>query len=153
MEEVIDYGVQNPAFTVTEGNKQVAPAITSLAQLEEYAKGTVVQLPPFADGQPFVARVRRPSILKLAAQGKIPNSLLSSANTMFTKGAGQMDTDDEDMLKDMYDIAVVMTKASLIEPTFDQIERAGLELTDEQLMAIFSFSQSGNRALESFRQQ
>ena len=152
MEDVITYGVPNPTF-VPQQETPVVPAITSMAQLEEYAKGTIVQLPPFADGQPFVARVRRPSILKLASQGKIPNSLLSSANTMFTKGAGNMDTDDEDMLKDMYDIAVVMTKASLLEPTLEQIEQAGLELTDEQLMAIFSFSQTGNKALESFRQQ
>jgi hypothetical protein len=136
-----------------QSEQQTVPSITSVSQLQEYAKGTIVQLPPFADGQPLVARVRRPSILKLASQGKIPNSLLSSANTMFTKGAGQLDTDDEDMLKDMYDIAVVMTKACLLEPSFEQIESAGLELTDEQLMAIFSFSQRGNAALEQFRQE
>ena len=44
-----------------------------------------------------------------------------------------------------------MGKASLEEPSFDDIKEAGLELTDEQMMAIFSYSQEGVKALESFR--
>ncbi len=31
--------------------------ITSLADLQAYAKGQIVMLPPFAEGQPFVARL------------------------------------------------------------------------------------------------
>ena len=57
--------------------------ITSIAQLSEYAKGQVVRLPDFAPDQPFVARLKRPSMLVLAKSGKIPNSLLETASSLF----------------------------------------------------------------------
>src|SRR5574344_685270 len=78
--------------------------ITTITDLQSYATGTVVRFPDFAEGQPFVARVRRPSMLVLAKQGKIPNSLLTQAGELFTKGGAGIDTDNENMLSDMYDI-------------------------------------------------
>lgn len=127
--------------------------ITSISDLQSYASGTIVRLPDFGDGQPLVARVRRPSMLVLAKQGKIPNSLLNAASELFTKGGSGMDPDNEGMLGDMYDICHIICEASLIEPSVQMIEEAGLELTDEQLMAIFNYSQTGVKALESFRKE
>lgn len=117
--------------------------ITTLADLQNYAKGTVVRLPDFAEGQPFVARLRRPSMLVLAKQGKIPNSLLSAAGELFSKGGEALDADNENMLSEVYDICKIICSASLLQPTMDEIESAGIELSDEQIMAIFNYSQSG----------
>lgn len=50
--------------------------ITSLQNLKTYTKGQIVELPPFAEGMPFVARLKRPSMLALVKSGKIPNELL-----------------------------------------------------------------------------
>lgn len=127
--------------------------ITSLADLQKYAKGTIVRLPDFAEGQPFVARLRRPSMLVLAKQGKIPNSLLSAAGELFSKGGEGLDADNENMLSDVYDICKIICSASLVEPTMDEIESAGITLSDDQLMAIFNYTQSGVKALESFREE
>ena len=127
--------------------------ITSLNDLQTYAKGTIVSLPDFADGMPFVARVRRPSMLVLAKQGKIPNSLLTAASELFAKGGAGMDPKDTNMLEDMYDICKVICESTLIEPTFNQIEEAGLALTDEQMMALFNYTQMGSKALEEFRKK
>lgn len=127
--------------------------ITSITDLQSYAAGTVVRFPDFAEGQPFVARVRRPSLLVLAKQGKIPNTLLSAAGELFTKGGGGMDSDNEGMLGDMYDIMHIICEASLMQPTMKDIESAGLSLSDDQLMAIFNYSQTGVKALESFRKE
>lgn len=127
--------------------------ITSITDLQSYAAGTVVRFPDFAEGQPFVARVRRPSLLVLAKQGKIPNTLLSAAGELFTKGGGGMDSDNEGMLGDMYDIMHIICEASLMQPTMKDIEGAGLSLSDDQLMAIFNYSQTGVKALESFRKE
>lgn len=127
--------------------------ITSITDLQSYAAGTVVRFPDFAEGQPFVARVRRPSLLVLAKQGKIPNTLLSAAGELFTKGGGSMDSDNEGMLGDMYDIMHIICEASLMQPTMKDIEGAGLSLSDDQLMAIFNYSQTGVKALESFRKE
>lgn len=125
--------------------------ITSISDLHIYGQGKVVRLPDFAEGQPFVARLRRPSMLVLAKQGKIPNALMSSANALFNEGGSGMDADNPNMLKDIFDVCVVVAKAALMEPTYEDIENAGMELSDNQLMAIFSYTQTGVKALESFR--
>lgn len=124
---------------------------TSIFDLQTYAQGTLVRFPDFAEGQPFVARVRRPSMLVLAKQGKIPNTLLTSANELFNKGGAGLDSDNENMLGDIYSICEIICDAALKEPTYQQIKDAGLELSDDQLMAIFNYTQTGAKALESFR--
>lgn len=141
------------AETVTPVNCDEAMAITTVTDLQSYAKGTVVRFPDFAEGQPFVARVRRPSMLVLAKQGKIPNSLLTAAGELFSKGGSGLDADNDKMLADAHDITEVICSAALIEPTLDDIYNAGMELSDDQLMAIFNYTQTGVRALESFRKE
>lgn len=126
-------------------------AVTSILDLQRYSKGTLVRFPDFAEGQPFVARVGRPSMLVLAKQNKIPNTLLTSANELFSKGGAGMDSDNENMLADIYSICEIVCDAALKEPTYQQIKDAGLELSDDQLMAIFNYTQTGVKALESFR--
>lgn len=134
-------------------NCEEAMKVTNVFDLQNYSKGTVVRFPDFAEGQPFVARVRRPSMLVLAKQGKIPNSLLTAAGELFSKGGSGMDTDNEHMLEQMYDLCHIICEATLIEPTLQDIEGAGIELSDDQITAIFNYTQSGVRALESFRKK
>lgn len=128
-------------------------SITSLSDLRMYSGGTVVRLPDFAEGQPFVARVRRPSMLVLAKQGRIPNSLLNTASELFAKGGAGLDTDDKNMLSNFYDTCKIICEAALAEPTMQDIESAGMSLSDDQMMAIFNYTQSGVKALESFRKK
>lgn len=125
--------------------------VTTVSDLQTYAAGTVVRFPDFSDGQPFVARVRRPSMLVLAKCGKIPNSLLTTASELFSKGGAGLDTDNKNMLGDMYDIMDIIATAALIQPSMEEIKNAGVELSDDQLMAIFNYSQTGVKALEPFR--
>ena len=128
--------------------------VTSLATLEGYAKGDLVELPPFSEGQPFVARLKRPSLMVMVKQGKIPNSLLQSANELFTTGLeGAFDEDNKEALSQLFDMMDLICEASFVEPTYAEIKSTGLELTDEQLMFIFSYSQRGVKALESFREE
>ena len=127
--------------------------ITSLSDLQSYSNGTIVRFPDFAEGQPFVARVKRPSMLMLAKMGKIPNALLNSATQLFTKGGSGMDTKNGKTLSDIYDICEVVAKASLVQPTYDEIIDSGMTLSDDQVMAIFNYTQSGVKALENFRSE
>ena len=46
--------------------------VTRIEDLKEYAKGQVVELPPFAEGQPLVVRMSRPSMLAMVEKGRIP---------------------------------------------------------------------------------
>lgn len=126
--------------------------ITDLQALEQYAKGEVVELPEFGKDMPFVARLKRPSMLCLAKTGKIPNKLLSAADSLFNTGKVDSDSASERMTN-TYDVIKIICEAALIEPTLSQIEGAGLSLSDEQMMAIFNYTQLGVDALEPFRKK
>lgn len=124
--------------------------VTSLEQLKQYANGNIVRLPDFAEGQPFIARLKRPSILGMAKQGKIPNSLLVKTNELFVQ-SGSLDTEENSMMQEIYDVIDLIADETFVEPTYKEIKSTGIELTDEQMMFIFNYSQQGVKALESFR--
>lgn len=148
------YGMAaNPQENVTPVNCSNVMSITSVSDLQRYASGTVVRFPDFAEGQPFVARVRRPSMLVLAKSGKIPNALLTTAGELFAKGGHALDADDKNMLSNFYDTCRIICEAALIQPSLADIEGAGMHLSDDQLMAIFNYTQTGVKALESFRKE
>nr|DAZ78440.1 MAG TPA: hypothetical protein [Caudoviricetes sp.] len=125
--------------------------VTSIEDLKNYASGTIVEMPPFAEGQPLIARLKRPSILGMAKQGKIPNTLLVKANELFLQNGAGLDAEEEDTMKQLYDVLDLIAKETLVEPTYEDIKSVGLELTDEQMMFLFNYSQQGVKALESFR--
>lgn len=150
--EVISDSQCTPSFMqgVTQC-KNEEKHVTDIADLRSYANGQIIELPQFAEGMPFVARLRRPSMLFLAKTGQIPNTLLAKAGQLFNGGGASLDTDDVNMLSDVYDIVMVILKASLVSPTIDEIHDAGIELSDDQIMAIFNYTQGGVKALEQFR--
>nr|DAH54931.1 MAG TPA: hypothetical protein [Caudoviricetes sp.] len=125
--------------------------VTSIEDLKNYANGTIVEMPPFAEGQPLIARLKRPSILGMAKQGKIPNTLLVKANELFLQSGAGLDAEEEDTMEQLYDVLDLIAEETLVEPTYKEIKSVGLELTDEQMMFLFNYSQQGVKALESFR--
>jgi hypothetical protein len=92
-------------------------------------------------------------MLKLASEGKIPNALLGTANSLFSGGDEAKDVDNENMLPQILGVCVEMAKATLLEPTYDEVVSAGLTLTDQQLMFIFNYTQGGVENLKSFRSE
>lgn len=132
-----------------------AVQITKLEELLNYKKlGSVVELPPFAEDQPFIARLRRPSMLKMIESGKIPNSLITKANELFVKGGGYgQNVSDQNLLKDLFDVLEAIASEMFIEPSYKDLKGNGIELTDEQMMFIFRYSQEGVKALEPFRRK
>lgn len=127
--------------------------VTTLEQLKEYAKGQLVELPPFADGQPFVARIKRPSMIDMISSGRLPNALLDKATGLFMDGARTISADNADSLKDVGEIMEFIFESSFIEPSYKQIKESGVSLTDDQKMFLFNYSQMGVKALESFRSE
>lgn len=146
-----NFHVVEGQFDNAQASNEAMTSVTSFADLQRYARGTIVKLPDFAEGQPFVARMRRPSMMALVKVGKIPNSLLVTANEMFNGKSA--DTDDEDVMSNMFGVMEVICETALIEPTYQQIKDAGLELSDNQIMAIFNYTQVGVQALDNFRQE
>ena len=124
--------------------------VTSIYDLQRYAKGQIVRLPDFAEGQPFIARMRRPSLLIMAKSGKIPNRLLSTATNLFN-GGNDKNANTDSLLSDTYDVCEAIAEAALVEPTLSEIKSSGMELSDNQLIAIFNYAQRGIEALDNFR--
>ena len=127
--------------------------VTTIDELKSYQRGQLVVLPPFAEGQPFIARLRRPSLMVLIKSGKIPNQLIAMATKMFANGGGAIDSDDADSIIELLDVVDVLAEAAFVQPTYKQLQEAGIQLTDDQYMALFSYTQNGVEGLKSFRKQ
>lgn len=124
---------------------------TSIQDLISYSQGQIVKLPDFSEGQPFYARLRRPSMLSLMSNGKIPNSLVITANQLFN-GKG-MDDRNENSMSEVLQLLEVICESAFVEPSYKELKEAGVHLTDQQYMAVFNYTQEGVKALEPFRRE
>jgi len=124
--------------------------VTPIEELVKYKDGVVIKLPGFVPDVPWYAQIKRPSLMSLAASGKVPNSLMTQATDLFAKGAGAMVGVNNTVIKDVYDVVMIVCEAALVKPSMDELRENGIVLTDEQLMAIFSYTQEGVKALERF---
>lgn len=127
-----------------------AMRVTPIEELVRYKDGVIVKLPGFVPGVPWYAQIKRPSLMSLAANGKVPNSLMTQATDLFAKGASAMVGVNNTVIKDVYDVVMIVCEAALVKPSMDELRKNGIVLTDEQLMAIFSYTQEGVKALERF---
>lgn len=123
--------------------------VTSLDEIKKVACGEIVPLQGFYGDEPFVVRLKRPSLLSLAAGKQVPNQLLSTAYTLFygDDKSGKV----EKNIASNAEVYKIVAKAALVEPTYEQLEEAGVSLTDTQLIEIWQFSQFGVTALNNFR--
>ena len=122
-------------------------AVTSLENLKKLSEGQEVELPGW-DEEPFICKLKRPSLLGLVEGGQIPNPLLNAAYILFNGAKTQKDVLN---LKDQKELLDIVARAAMVEPTYQQLKDIGLELTDLQLLDIYNFTQLGVRSLISFR--
>ena len=127
-------------------------SVTSLETIRIASQGNLVDIPGYADGEMFTVRLRKPNMLTLMKSGRIPNTLLESANGLFqgTKKESTKINSTKEWL-DMCELLSLMCEACLVSPTWKELTDAGIELTQEQMLAIFSYSQGGVKSLEPFR--
>lgn len=130
---------------------QQGMTVTPIEDLVRASQGTLIELPPFAEGVPFVARLKRPSMLALVKAGKIPNALITTANNLFSKG--ELDSDDTSSLSNLFGVLDTICEACFVEPTYQQLKDNNITLTDDQLMFVFNYTQRGVQALSNFRSQ
>ena len=145
-----------------QANQQEIPAVverpiydktTPIVDLKKYAAGSYVRLPDFGPDMPFIAKLRKPSMLTLVSKGSIPNSLMKTANELFAGGAASQTNNiaDEGMLKDLNELIEIFCDAALVEPTYKELKENEIFLSDDQKLAIFNYIQGGVEALDSFR--
>lgn len=117
--------------------------VTSLEDLKQMAEGEIISLPGFKEGMPFNARVKRVSLLNLIRKNVIPNQLLSAAEELFY---GKQSSKGVDM-KELTNVMLIMAENALVEPSIKDLNEVGLELTDEQIVALFNYTQEGAKSL------
>lgn len=120
-----------------------------MTSLNNIQVSQVVNLPGWCGDpeQPFRCELRRPSMLSLAAKGAITNPLMKTARKIFYAGLSP----DGGSLEEEGRVLLEIARAAMVSPTLDQLEAGGIDLTDEQLIAIFQFTQLGAKALDRFR--
>ncbi len=103
-----------------------------------------LDIPGFDGRQQITVKVQRPRILAMAAQGKIPNRLM----TVATRVIGGAAKSKEPSIKDIAETIELYCQACMVEPTFDEIKDI---ITDDQMSAIFGWATSEVDELASFR--
>ncbi len=126
--------------------------VTSIDAIKKYAEGSEVELSGFVDGENITVKLRRPSILGMAQSGKIPNPLLSAAAGLFKDGVSKS-VQDGGSLKTTGDLLMCIARDALVSPTMEQLEDAGIALTDIQLVEIYNWTQTGVDAVARFRKR
>ncbi|PRR84741.1 hypothetical protein [Clostridium luticellarii] len=120
--------------------------ITSLDEIKKAASGQLVKLAGWGE-EPWVAKIKRVSLLDLIKEGVIPNSLLAAAQEIFMGKQSGKSVNIGEISKVMEAVA----KSMLVEPTWEQLEDRDIKLTDEQVTELFQYAQGGLKGLERFR--
>ena len=115
--------------------------VTTIEELKKMRNTFEAELPPFADGSKLVVLLKKPSVFDMVLNGKISNPLFPSENN------SSSDTDYLESIKFINEIA----ENCLVQPTAKEIkEYTGSDLTDEQIMAIYSLAVKDVNDLEKF---
>jgi len=134
--------------------KKEGAEVTSLRDMSKTAT-PIISIPAWDGVGEIKVRVKRMSLAALVQSGQLPNDLLSFAQDVAEKEK-RGDTKlalkpDAESYKKYTELMHAMAKASLVEPTYDEIIENVGALTDQQLLALQAFSVGGLRSLYSFR--
>lgn len=121
--------------------------VTSLEEIKKSASGQLIAFTGW-DEKPWIAKVKRVSLLDMISEGVIPNSLLSAAEQVF---AGKQSSKKPVDIKETGTVFKAVAEAVLVEPTWNDLQDAGVKVTDEQLSELFQYAQGGINGLKRFR--
>lgn len=128
-----------------DGSSTLEPtSLEDLKKVNVYGAELVVELPPFLDGTPFNAKVRRPSILRMAKDGRIPNKLSAAVDELMDVSL----TTARTSIAERAEVLEIVAAATLVDPTYEQVKE---NLDQAQLMAIWSYVMNGVNSLIPFR--
>lgn len=130
--------------------------VISIEELKKLSEGEIVEIPSFVGDERIKVKLRRPSMLYMVKQGKIPNELLVEANKLFTQGASGIASNSKDLndpttLAKATELLECICEEAFVEPKFKDMQNAGIKLTDSQMLAVFAYTQNGVESLKSFR--
>ena len=130
--------------------------VTTFEELTKYSSGVVMELTPFSESQPFVARLKRPDLIDIVTT-EFPNELLGVAYELFNSGEQEQENKNPGKVfkasAERKKVLEIIAKATLVEPSFEEIEKAGMKLTFVQLLEIYEYVNRGVENLKFFREE
>ena len=117
----------------------------------------ILELPGWGIDDTFVCRVKRIDLVSLLKKGKIPNNeLLNAVMELFKSSNGNESVKDSDLVKrenyiKYLEKAELFAEIALVEPTYQQLKDAGIDLTDEQKGIFYNSAVYGVKTLIPFR--
>lgn len=127
--------------------------MTKILSIEEMKKLStpVIEIPGFDDGEKIKVRVKKPALLNMFSNGKIPNHLMGIATTMISgdKDHAKSKTDKQ-RNQDSLDIIELYCFACLVEPAYEEFKEI---MTDDQKQAILSWGLGGLAKAETFHNE
>lgn len=120
--------------------------MAEVISIEDIKKQYIKQLeiPGFDIDETITIEVKKPQIMRMASEGKIPNALMGVARKMVE---GVDEPGDAD-LKDMAQVMELYCRACMVSPTFNEMKDI---ITDEQMLTIFTWAMGGVESLIPFR--
>lgn len=123
--------------------------ILSIEKLREMAN-PIIEIPNFDNTGYIKVRVQRPKLLKMAAEGKIPNHLMNIAVTMINgKPQTRKELSDKEYIKEINSAMELYCMACLVEPRYEEFKDI---ITDDQKATIFNWGLGEVSSLNSFRE-
>ena len=122
--------------------------ITKIADIRSLGAEDVVELSGW-DETPFVCRLRRVSLYEMIGSGCVPNPLIPVVRDLFMGMSKALEKD----LTDADDVKAFLTiaRCAMMEPSYQELQEAGIQLTDRQVLEIFFYATRGPRSLAAFR--
>ncbi|MDI6617899.1 MAG: hypothetical protein QME45_04365 [Clostridiales bacterium] len=109
----------------------------------------IITIPGFESNETMTVKLKRPNLPQMAAQGKIPNPLLSAIMDRIPGvPKDHKSKDDTPALTKSGQVLEFYCKASMVEPTYEEVQDI---ITDDQMYAIMDWCLTGVVQLNSFR--
>lgn len=127
-------------------------AFTPTAEyFKENAYRTVI-VPGFNKGEELEFKLRNISLVSLMTTGKITNTLMGSAVSLFNGKNKNVDLEkmSGEQLSDLIKLMKTFCREVMVEPSYDDV---GEYLTDEMIFAIFGSSTKEVADVSSFREE
>ena len=132
--------------TAAKTTAQEPVTIESLRKYADYSQ--VVEIPNFEGDGLMPVRLRRTSLRGMLTAGKIPNTLMAAAQRLYE---GTANSKASATFADVMRVMDCVVADAMVAPSHKDLRDADIELTEQQVTAIYAYAQQGAKALEPFR--
>lgn len=110
---------------------------------------TMIIVPGFDGIEPIEILVKRPQLMSMMSQGKVPNHLLSyAAKATMGKSFEYTKKDEVEKAKELADWVAFFCELCMVKPTYEEVKDT---ITDDQALSIYAWAVAPIDVLKTFR--